>query len=360
MTSPTEPGLPQRVSPLLERLIAAEPANGPLHLQFIPSPAETQVSPAESTDPLCEERFSPVPRLVHRYPNRVLVLATDRCAVHCRHCFRRSFTGAGTGDLTKDQLEAIAAYVGRQPAITEVLISGGDAFMVNPHRLIRIIDRLREARGSILVRLATRVPVAMPELITEEVVQELSVRAPVFVICQINHASELSGEADAALGRLVDRGVPVLSQTVLLAGVNDQVTALAALFTAMLRRRVKPYYLFQPDLAAGTRHFRVNLVRAIDLVGELRSRVSGLAMPTFAVDAPGGGGKVVLELCAFEGEDTHGYRLRGVDGRIYHYPVEEQRHPGVVGGVSALGYPDPVCRTPIPTFGGVRSAPANS
>lgn len=199
-------------------------------------------------------------------------------------------------------------------------MTGGDALMVRRTRMLALVDALRDARPGIIVRIATRVPTAMPDLVTAELIAGLRARSPVWVVCQINHTAELTLPGRSALARLLDAGVPVVSQTVLLAGVNDNVDELSTLFESLVALRIKPYYLFQPDLVAGTSHFRVDLADAVALVSQLRRTVSGLAMPTFAVDAPGGGGKVVLEPSAIIGDEHDAYVLRGIDGRTYRYP----------------------------------------
>lgn len=316
------------VPPAIAQLIEAERSEldgrvGPLQLQFEPDPRESSSTAEESLDPLLEAYHAPLPRLIHRYRNRVLVLVTDRCAVHCRHCFRRAFTGSGSGEIDDHELDSIAEYLGQRPEIAEVVLSGGDALMLASARLLAVIDRLRRARKELVLRLATRVPIADPGRLDARLAAELACRAPVWLVCQINHHRELSSSARAALARVVDSGIPVVSQTVLLAGVNDSVEGLAALFESLVALRVKPYYLFQPDLVAGTSHLRVPLPHAIGLVSELRRRLSGLAMPTFAVDAPGGGGKVMLEPSSVISIGNDAVALRGVDGKIYHYPVEE-------------------------------------
>jgi lysine 2,3-aminomutase len=196
--------------------------------------------------------------------------------------------------------------------------------MLGDGPLAEILDAARRARPDIVFRVATRMPVVMPSRVTAGLAGLLREHAPLWVVVQVNHPAELNTESAQALGIFTDAGIPVISQTVLLAGVNDAAETLDELFTALVRLRVKPYYLFQGDLAPGTAHFRVNLARSLEIVAELRRRLSGLAMPTFAVDIPGGAGKVPLEPSAVVGEDEIGYRLRAVDGQVYHYPKEER------------------------------------
>jgi len=299
------------------------PLTDPLRRQFIPTAAEFQTQPYELDDPLGEEHFSPLPRLIHRYPDRALLLVTDQCAVHCRYCFRSRFTGSANGGISPDQLSAVASYLAAHPGIRELILSGGDAFMLGDGKLADILDAARRARPDIVFRVATRMPLVMPSRVTAGLAALLRVHAPLWVVVQVNHPAELGPDASQALGVLSDAGIPLISQTVLLAGVNDDVDTLTELFTSLVRSRVKPYYLFQGDLAPGTAHFRVNLARSLEIVAELRGRISGLAMPVFAVDIPGGAGKVPLEPSALAGEDEIGYQLRAVAGHLYHYPKEE-------------------------------------
>ncbi|MBU8913742.1 MAG: KamA family radical SAM protein [Spirochaetales bacterium] len=295
----------------------------PLRRQFIPTAAELETQPYELADPLGEERYSPVPRLIHRYPDRALLLVTDQCVVHCRYCFRSRFTGGSHGGISRDELRAVESYLAAHTEIRELILSGGDALMLGDGALADVLDAARHARPDIVFRVATRIPVVMPGRVTAELARLLRARAPLWVVVQANHPDELHAEASQALSVLADAGIPVINQTVLLAGVNDDAKTLDELFTALVRLRVKPYYLFQADLAPGTSHFRVNVERALWIVAELRRRLSGLAMPVFAVDIPGGAGKVPLEPSALIGEDESGYRLRAADGHVHHYPKEE-------------------------------------
>jgi lysine 2,3-aminomutase len=322
--------LPLRLSPqIVERLSALArdaggklPADHPLRREFIPTAAELETRPHELTDPLGESPRSPVSRLIHSYPDRALLLVTDQCAVHCRHCFRSHFTGGGRGAISANELAEVARYLAGRPEIRELILSGGDAFMLEDRQLRAVLDAARRARPGIVFRIATRLPVMLPGRVTAELLGLLRSFAPLWVVVQVNHPAELDDESRQALRLIGEAGVPVINQTVLLAGVNDDVATLADLFTTLVSLQVKPYYLFQGDLAPGTAHFRVNLERALEIVGDLRRRVSGLAMPVFALDIPGGAGKVRLEPSALAGEDAAGYRLRAPDGKIYHYPKE--------------------------------------
>jgi len=317
------PAIVRQLAEAADRAGGEVPTNNPLRRQFIPTAAELDVQPYELVDPLGEGRHSPLPRLIHRYPDRALLLVTDRCAVHCRHCFRSRFTGGSRGGISREELSAVESYLATHPEIRELILSGGDALMLGDGALADVFQSARRARPEVVFRVATRMPGVMPSRVTASLVRLLREHAPLWVVVQVNHPAELGPDASQALGVLSDAGIPVISQTVLLAGVNDDADTLAELFTSLVQLRVKPYYLFQGDLAPGTSHFRTNLRHALGIVAELKSRVSGLAMPVFAVDIPGGGGKVRLEPSALVGEDESGYQLRAADAQVYHYPRED-------------------------------------
>lgn len=340
-------GLAFAVTPYYFSLIGKDPAD-PLRRQCIPRTEELRSREYEVQDPLSEERFSPLPRMVHRYPDRVLVLVTDECAVYCRHCFRRYFASKRDGVITDSQIERITGYLRSHPEVHEVILSGGDPLTLSDERLEGILQALAAAVQSsaaqpnaapatdemplqdtnrrnprrLVMRLATRVPVVMPQRITPALVGLLSGYAPLFVITQFNHPREVTAESRHAVSSLVESGVPVMNQAVLLKGVNDRVEVLTELFQRLLDIRVKPYYLFQGDLAAGTAHFRVTLSNGFELMRELRQKISGLAMPVYAVDLPGGGGKIPLTENYLQSEQGGWYRFTGPDGATYYYPRE--------------------------------------
>lgn len=315
---------PERVTDYYRRL-ADGPEGEAIRRQFEPSEAEAVVSRWELGDPLGEDRYAVTSRLVHRYRDRVLLLVTDRCFVHCRHCLRRHFTGREDRHITAEELEEAASYIEAHPGVQEVIISGGDALSMPTRRLGELITRLRVARPDLILRLATRAPAVAPARVDDELAELLASRQPLWLVSQFNHPAELTTEATAALDRLAGRGVPLVNQTVLLAGINDEVSVLERLFRGLIARRVKPYYLFQGDLARGTSHFRVALGRGVEIVTELRGRLSGLAMPTYAVDLPGGGGKVPLTESYFEAEGPDSWVFRSIDGELFRYPKEDDR-----------------------------------
>ena len=303
-----------------------DPARDPIAAQVVRTDAEDVVLPWECADPLAEARFMPVPRFIHRYRNRGLLLTCDRCAAYCRHCFRRHFTGQSDGQIKDDELARAAAYVGNHPEIDEVLFSGGDPLMLDDDRLVSILDAIQAAAGARLLvfRIATRMPVVMPSRVTHALVERLREhgKGRVWVVTQVNHPREITSAFAEAVGLFVDRGIPVLNQAVLLRGVNNDLDVLAALFGGLLRVRVKPYYLFQGDLAAGTSHFRTTIDEGLDLMDGLRDRLSGMAMPTYAVDLPDGGGKIVLTRATVQGIEDGSYILLDRAGKRHRYPYE--------------------------------------
>lgn len=314
---------------LVENAAGAQTALDPIRLQCIPTIHEYSVLPYESRDPISDLKFSPVERLVHRYRDRALILVTDECAVYCRHCFRRHFASSRQGVLTPDQLRSCIEYLNSMPEIHEVILSGGDPLTLEDEKILRIVGEIRRGVNRPLVlRLATRTPVVLPQRITSELAEALAAEGALYVITQFNHLREITPASTRAAAILNRAGIPVLNQAVLLRGVNDSVSALAALFQTLLEIRVKPYYLFQGDLAAGTSHFRVPLETGIDLVRRLRRHISGLAMPVYAVDLPEGGGKIPITENYLYGlvDDGEGkkYRFTGPEGRSYYYPLERQ------------------------------------
>ncbi|HQT63398.1 MAG: lysine 2,3-aminomutase [Acidocella sp. 20-57-95] len=280
------------ITPAMQKLIASP--SDPIGLQFIPDAAELITAPHESVDPIADEALSPVPGIVHRYPDRALLKPLLACPVYCRFCFRREQVGPDGGLLSDAQLTAAYAYIAAHPEIREVVLTGGDPLILSPRRLSGILAALSAIPHVELLRIHSRVPVADPALITDELAAALDVATPLFIALHANHAHEITPEAVAALTKLQRRGIPILGQTVLLAGVNDSEEALGDLFRAMLRARVKPYYLHQLDAAPGTARFHVPPARGRDILANLRGNISGTALPTYIYDRPGGLGKIPL------------------------------------------------------------------
>ncbi|MFG1283713.1 lysine-2,3-aminomutase-like protein [Xanthobacter autotrophicus] len=284
------------VTPTLADAIDRANPSDPIARQFVPHPAELEVRPEELADPIGDDAHSPVPGIVHRYPDRALLKIVGVCAVYCRFCFRREMVGPGAAAaLSPEALEQAFAYLAAHPEIWEVILTGGDPFMLSPRRMGEVMGRLAAISHVKIVRFHTRVPIAAPERVSDAFIAAL--KAPgltSYVAVHVNHARELTTTARAALARIADAGIPLLSQSVLLRGVNDDADTLAALFRSLVECRVKPYYLHHPDLAPGTAHFRLDIARGQDLMRALRGRLSGIALPTYVLDIPGGAGKVPL------------------------------------------------------------------
>ena len=284
------------VTPAVAALIPGGDPDDPLARQFLPSEAELEVLPEELADPVGDAAHSPVRGIVHRYADRVLLTPTHACAVYCRFCFRREVVGpGGEGGLGDAELDAAVAYVAARPAIWEVILTGGDPLVLSPRRLRAIMARLAAVPHVRVIRLHTRVPVVDPARVTPKLVAALRCgdRA-VWIGLHANHPRELTAAARAACARLVDAGFPMVSQSVLLRGVNDDPATLEALLRGFVEMRVKPYYLHQADLAPGTSHHRASIAEGRALLRDLRGRLSGLAQPTYVLDIPGGHGKAPI------------------------------------------------------------------
>ena len=319
----TEPEtrLPYGVSRPYAALARSEdPLTDPIAAQYVPTEKELAVLPYESTDPIGDTRYLVTDRLVHHYLDRALLLVSDRCATYCRFCFRRHFTGHGGGRITDAQLEEACAYLSRTHSVREILLSGGDPLMLSDKDLETVVGRVKQVDADYIIRICTRMPVVLPSRITEDLARMLGRFGSIWVVVHANHPRELTDEFRNGVRLLMAAGVPVVNQSVLLRGINDNADVLEELFRGLVRSGVKPYYLFQGDLASGTSHFRVPLTRGIELMQVLRSRLSGLALPIYAVDLPGGG-KVPVESALLRVE-SDACVLRGADGAEYRYPRE--------------------------------------
>lgn len=295
------------ITPAMADRINPADANDPVGRQFLPDARELEIQPAELADPIGDEPFTPVKGITHRYHDRVLLKPVHACPVYCRFCFRREMVGPGSEALDEAELEAALAYIAGNPQIWEVILTGGDPMILSPRRMGDLIARLNAIPHLGLVRIHTRVPVVDPDRIDADMVAALKgTRIPTWIMLHSNHWQELGPDQVAAIGRLVDAGMPMLAQTVLLRGLNDDVATLTRTFRALISARVKPHYLHHGDLAKGTAHFRTSIAEGRALMRELRGDVSGICQPTYVLDIPGGHGKVPLgqDYLTPDGEDA--------------------------------------------------------
>jgi lysine 2,3-aminomutase len=287
-------GFPIRITPYYLSLCDPNDPTCPIRLQCVPRAEEGLEAPGDLADPLGEVEHEVAPHLVQRYPDRALLLATDRCGVYCRFCTRSRMVGDGGGAVSLERLAAAFAYLEAHPEVRDVIVSGGDPLTMATDRLVRLIARVRAIPSVETIRLATRAPVTLPSRITDELVGALRPHHPLWVMTHFNHPKELTAQAGVACHRLADGGFPIMNQTVLLRGVNDDADVLAALFRGLVRWRVRPYYLLQMDPVRGTGHLRTPLERGVAIMDQLQGRLSGIALPKLVVDTPGGMGKVPI------------------------------------------------------------------
>ena len=308
------------VTPHFFNLIDTEDPDCPIRRQVIPREAEGFTAPWEMADPCGEDSHMPAPGLVHRYPDRVLFLVTDRCASYCRYCTRsRVVSGVGEQELHTDFEEAYR-YLESHTEIRDVLLSGGDALLLSDSRLEAILSRLRSIRHLQFLRIGSRVPIFLPQRITPALCDMLRKFHPLWMSVHVNHPRELTTEVREALGRLADAGIPLGNQSVLLDGVNDSLPVMRELVQKLLLCRVRPYYLYQCDLIKGSAHLRSTVARGIEIIEGLRGHTSGYAVPQFVIDAPGGGGKVPVSPGYVLYHDEEKVVLRNFEGRVFEYP----------------------------------------
>jgi lysine 2,3-aminomutase len=309
------------VSPTIRALIdPADPAD-PIARQFLPDIAELIETAEELADPIADAAHSPVKGIVHRHKDRVLLKAVASCPVYCRFCFRREMVGPGKANaLSAGDMAGALAYIQGHPEIWEVILTGGDPFILSPRRMAQIAQALAQTGHVKVVRWHTRVPVVEPDWVTDELAASLIAPGVTsWVAIHANHPRELTDAARRAVARLAQAGVSLVSQTVLLKGVNDNIESLSELMRGFVEAGIKPYYLHHPDLARGTSHFRIGIEEGLALTRELRARISGLAQPTYVLDLPGGHGKVVLDSANVEKAET-GHRIRDFAGNWHSYP----------------------------------------
>ena len=309
------------ITPAIAELIDRADPHDPIARQFVPDPAELEVRPDERADPIGDDAHSPVKGIVHRYPDRVLLKLTHVCAVYCRFCFRREMIGPDAAPLTAKELDAALAYIGGHPQIWEVVLTGGDPLVLSARRIKQAVSRLAAIEHVKVIRIHTRVPIADPARITPELIRALKAKGKAtYVVVHANHPRELTDAARGACARLVDAGIPMLSQSVLLAGVNDDPQTLGLLMRALVECRIKPYYLHHGDLAPGTSQLRTTIERGQDLMRALRGRLSGLCQPTYVLDIPGGHGKSPVGpnyVCQDEAGRT---QVQDFCGKLHRYP----------------------------------------
>jgi len=312
------------ITPYYASLMDPQHASCPIRMQAIPHPAEADIRDEELRDPLGEDTHNPAPSVVHKYPDRVLFLVVDRCGIYCRHCNRRRLVGGDEPPTTAD-LEAGLEYIARTPRIRDVLLSGGDPLLLSTRRLDYLLGRLRAISHVETIRIGTRLPVVCPMRIDAELTAALRKHHPLFINTHFNHIKELTPEARAGCERLVDAGIPVGNQTVLLRGINSSVPSLRALMRGLLRSRVKPYYLFQGDTVLGTDHLRTPVETAMELYQGLRGWMNGMAVPMLVLDAPGGGGKVPIVPTYIEHLDDTRVIVKTYRGVRIEYPQPRER-----------------------------------
>lgn len=307
------------VPPHLAKALIGRSVDDPLYRQFIPSADELMVAREELGDPIGDDTHATVKGIVHRYPDRVLLKPLHACAVYCRFCFRREDVGPGGDALNDAELSAALDYVRSHDAIWEVILSGGDPLLLSPRRLKSIIAALNEIEHVGVIRIHTRMPVADPSRITSSLVRALKGDKAVYVVLHCNHADELTPETRGACARLIDAGMPMLAQSVLLKGVNDDAATMERLMRALVAARIKPYYLHHGDLAHGTGHFRTGIAEGQAILRDLRGRVSGLCQPTYVLDIPGGHGKVPIGPNYLQ-QDEDGWIVTDPNGDTHDYP----------------------------------------
>jgi lysine 2,3-aminomutase len=311
------------ITPYYLSLIDLNDPYDPIRAQCVPSVYETNMAMEEKEDPLHEDTDSPEKGLTHRYPDRVLLLVTDQCAMYCRHCTRRRFAGQQDDALPMGQVEKAIAYIEKTPVIRDVLLSGGDAMLLGDDTLEYIFKKLFAIPHVDIVRIGSRLPVVLPQRITDDLCTMLKKYHPVWMNTHFNHPSEITPEAIEACAKLADAGIPLGNQSVLLAGINDCVHVMKDLVQKLVKNRIRPYYIYQCDLAHGLSHFRTPVTKGIEIIEALRGHTSGFAVPTFVVDAPGGGGKIPVMPNYIISHGTQKVILRNFEGVITTYTDPE-------------------------------------
>jgi len=308
------------ITPYYASLMDPDNPDCPIRKQAVPSINETMVLPYEMADPLAEERDSPVKNIVHRYPDRVLFLVTRMCAMYCRHCTRRRMVGEEDEVISDDEIEKAVDYIKSNKQIRDVLISGGDPLTMSDDRLEKIIAKVRAIEHVEVIRIGTRVPVVMPMRITPQLLAMLKKYSPIWINTHFNHPKEITPLSAKACSDIVDAGIPLGNQSVLLKGINDNVDTMKELLTKLVKIRVRPYYLYQCDLSQGLGHFRTRVETGIDIIKNLTGYISGYAVPKFVIDAPHGGGKVPINPEYVMSMNDQEVVMRNYSGNVYTYP----------------------------------------
>jgi lysine 2,3-aminomutase len=319
--------LAMAITPHFFNLIDPAEENCPIRRQVIPRLEETDTAPWEMADPCGEDTHSPVPGLVHRYPDRVLFLVTDRCAAYCRYCTRSRLVSNASGYDFHPEFDRQIAYIEQHPEVRDVLLSGGDPLLFSDEKLEYLLHRLRSIRHVEFLRIGTRIPIFLPQRITPELCQMLRQFHPLFVSVHANHPRELTTEVRDALGRLADAGIPLGNQSVLLRHVNDDPVVMKALVQKLLLCRVRPYYVYQCDLIAGSAHLRTSVRRGLEIMQQLRGHTTGYAVPQYVIDAPGGGGKVPVNPAYVLSRNHDRVVIRNFEGRVFEYPEARDGTP---------------------------------
>lgn len=333
------------ITPYYVTLIDPSDPDCPIRKQAVPTELELKLGSADMEDPLYEDVDSPVPGLTHRYPDRVLLLVTDQCSMYCRHCTRRRFAGTTDKAIPMKQIEQAIDYIKKHPEVRDVLLSGGDALLISDERLEEIIRELHAIPHVEIIRLGSRTPVVMPQRITDNLVNMLKKYHPIYINVHFNHPKEITEVSAAACEKLNNAGIPLGNQSVLLKGINDQPAVMKKLVHELLKIRVKPYYLYQCDLSQGIEHFRTPVSRGIEIIESLRQHTTGFAVPTYVIDAPGGGGKIPVGPQYLISMSEGKVILRNYKGKIFAYtepgynPADHQTAPGT-SGVSKLAQDD--------------------
>jgi lysine 2,3-aminomutase len=315
------------ITPYFFNLIDPADENCPIRLQVIPKLAETHTASWEMSDPCGEDSHSPVPGLVHRYPDRVLFLVTDRCAAYCRYCTRSRLVSNATGYDFHPEFDKQIAYIAAHPEIRDVLLSGGDPLLLSDDKLENLLSRLRAIPHVEFLRIGSRIPTFLPQRITPELCAMLKKFHPLFLSIHSNHPRELTTEVRDALGRLADAGIPLGNQTVLLKHVNDDAEVMKAHLQKLLMCRVKPYYIYQCDLISGSAHLRASVRTGLAIMEKLRGHTTGYAVPTYVIDAPGGGGKVPVSPEYVLSHNADRVVIRNFEGKIFEYPEAADGRP---------------------------------